>query len=171
MARKYLIEGGVRLQGEITIRGAKNAVTKEMVAAMLAPGRSILRNVPDIGDVDITRRVLDSIGCKVTHDAAAGTLEIDATTLNGPEVPAEYSGLNRIPILMAGALIHRFGKAVIPMMGGCDIGARPVDFHLQGFERLGATVEYRDGAYHFSADRLVGTRITLPFPAWARPRT
>lgn len=165
MARKYLIEGGVRLQGEITIRGAKNAVTKEMVAAMLAPGVSTLRNVPDIGDVDITRRVLESIGCRAVHDAAAGTLAIDASKLNGPEVPAEYSGLNRIPILMAGALIHRFGKAVIPMMGGCDIGARPVDFHLQGFERLGATVEYRDGAYHFSADRLVGTRITLPFPS------
>ena len=165
MARKYLIEGGARLQGEITIRGAKNAVTKQMVAAMLAPGVSTLRNVPDIGDVDITRRVLESIGCRATHDAAGGTLEIDATTLKGPEVPAEYSGLNRIPILMAGALLHRFGKAVIPMMGGCDIGARPVDFHLQGFQHLGANVEYRDGAYHFTADRLTGTRITLPFPS------
>jgi UDP-N-acetylglucosamine 1-carboxyvinyltransferase len=165
MARKYLIEGGARLQGEITIRGAKNAVTKEMVAAMLSPGVSTLRNVPDIGDVDITRRVLDSIGCAVTHDAEAGTLVLDATNLKGPEVPAEYSGLNRIPILMAGALIHRFGRAVIPMMGGCDIGARPVDFHLQGFQHLGAKVEYKDGAYHFSADRLTGTRITLPFPS------
>jgi UDP-N-acetylglucosamine 1-carboxyvinyltransferase len=165
MSRKYVIEGGVRLQGEISVRGAKNAVTKEMVAALLAPGTSRLRNVPDIGDVDITRRVLESIGARVTHDAAAGTLEIDAVNLSGPEVPEEYSGLNRIPILLAGALIHRFGRAVIPAPGGCDIGARPLDFHLQGFQRLGAIVERREGAYHFRADRLTGTRITLPFPS------
>jgi UDP-N-acetylglucosamine 1-carboxyvinyltransferase len=165
MARTYSIEGGVRLQGEITVRGAKNAVTKEMVAALLAPGVSRLRNVPDIGDVDITRRVIESVGCRVTHDTAAGTVEIDATHLSGPEVPEEYSGLNRIPILLAGALLHRFGRAVIPAPGGCDIGARPLDFHLQGFQHLGATVEHRDGAYHFSADRLTGARITLPFPS------
>ena len=165
MARKYIVEGGTNLQGEITIRGAKNAVTKEMVAALLAPGVSRLRNVPDIGDVDITRRVLESLGCGVRHDAAAGTLEIDGSTLSTPEVPAEYSGLNRIPILMVGPLLHRFGRAVVPMMGGCGIGERPIDFHLQGFESLGAKVEYHDGAYHFSAERLTGTRITLPFPS------
>ncbi len=168
MPRKYIIDGGVRLQGEIAVRGAKNAVTKEMVAALLAPGVSRLRNVPDIGDVDITRRVLESIGCRIKHDAAAGTLEIDTTNLSGPEVPEEYSGLNRIPILLAGALIHRFGRAVIPAPGGCDIGARPLDFHLQGFQHLGAVVDHHDGAYHFKASKsmgLTGTRITLPFPS------
>lgn len=165
MARKYIIEGGVRLQGDIAVRGAKNAVTKQMVAALLAPGVSRLRNVPDIGDVDITRRVIASVGATVDHDAAAGTVEIDATTLAGPEVPEEYSGLNRIPILLTGALLHRFGRAVIPAPGGCDIGARPLDFHLQGFEKLGARVEHRDGAYHFAADRLTGARVTLPFPS------
>ncbi len=165
MTRKYLIEGGSHLQGEITIRGAKNAVTKEMVAALLAPGVSRLRNVPDIGDVDITKRVLESLGCKVRHDAEAGTLEIDGSTLSTPEVPAEYSGLNRIPILMVGPLLHRFGRAVVPVMGGCGIGERPIDFHLEGFKTLGAKVEYRDNAYHFEASRLIGTRITLPFPS------
>ncbi len=165
MSRKYVIEGGSTLQGEITIRGAKNAVTKEMVAALLAPGISRLRNVPDIGDVDITRRVLESLGCAVRHDAEAGTLEIDASPLSTPEVPAEYSGLNRIPILMVGPLLHRFGRAVIPVMGGCGIGERPIDFHLEGFKSLGAKVEYRDGAYHFQAEKLTGARITLPFPS------
>ena len=165
MARKYIVEGGSNLEGEITIRGAKNAVTKEMVASLLAPGVTRLRNVPDIGDVDITRRVMESLGCKITHDAEAGTLESDTSSLATPEVPAEYSGLNRIPILMAGPLLHRFGRAVIPMMGGCGIGERPLDFHLQGFQSLGAKAEYRDGAYHFNADKLTGTRITLPFPS------
>lgn len=165
MSRRYVIEGGCSLQGEISVRGAKNAVTKEMVAALLAPGVSRLRNVPDIGDVDITRRVLESIGCRAAHDAVAGTLEIDTTGIATPDVSAEYSGLNRIPILLAGALIHRFGRAVIPAPGGCEIGTRPLDFHLQGFQRLGATVERRDGAYHFAAKRLTGTRITLPFPS------
>jgi len=165
MSRKYIIEGGSTLQGEITIRGAKNAVTKEMVAALLAPGISRLRNVPDIGDVDITRRVLESLGCRIKHEAEAGTLEIDTSSVSTPEVPAEYSGLNRIPILMVGPLLHRFGRAVIPMMGGCGIGERPIDFHIQGLETLGAKVEYKDGAYHFRAERLTGARITLPFPS------
>lgn len=167
MTRTYGIEGGVRLQGEISVRGAKNAVTKQMVAALLAPGVTTLRNVPEIGDVEITKRVIESVGVAVDHDPSGGTVRIDATTLTGPEVPDEYSGLNRIPILLAGALLHRFGRAVIPAPGGCDIGARPLDFHLQGFERLGAKVDRRDGAYHFSAGKtgLTGARITLPFPS------
>ncbi len=117
MGRKYLIEGGRYLKGEIAVRGAKNAVTKEMVAALLASGTTRLRNVPAIGDVDITRRVVESLGCKIKHDPEAGILEIDSSGLSTPEVPAEYSGLNRIPILLAGVLLHRFGRAVIPMMG------------------------------------------------------
>lgn len=165
MARTYSIEGGVSLQGTISVRGAKNAVTKEMVAALLAPGATTLRNIPEIGDVEITKKVIEAVGVKVGHDTAAGVVTIDATTLAGPEVPAEYSGLNRIPILLTGALLHRFGRAVIPAPGGCDIGARPLDFHLQGFEQLGAKVERRAGAYHFTADRLTGARITLPFPS------
>ncbi len=165
MNRKYLIEGGCTLQGEITVRGAKNAVTKQMVASLLASGTTQLRNVPDIGDVDITRRILTSLGCSLIHHPDDGTLAIDASSLNTHEVPAQYSGLNRIPILLAGVLLNRFGRAVIPVMGGCDIGARPIDFHLDGLRKLGATIDYHDGAYHFEAKRLHGTRITLPFPS------
>jgi UDP-N-acetylglucosamine 1-carboxyvinyltransferase len=163
--KKYRIEGGRYLKGEVAVRGAKNAVTKEMVAALLAPGTSTLTNVPDIGDVRITKRILESLGCQAVHEADAGQLTLDATHLNGPTVPLEYSGLNRIPILLAGVLLHRFGRAVIPMMGGCDIGPRPIDFHLQGLRDLGAAIDYRDGAYHFEAKQLTGARITLPFPS------
>jgi UDP-N-acetylglucosamine 1-carboxyvinyltransferase len=165
MTRKFRIDGGKTLKGQVQIRGAKNAVTKEMVASLLAPGKSILKNVPEIGDVDITRKILSSLGCVITHKADEGILELDASNLQTPEVPIEYSGLNRIPILLAGVLLHRFGRAVIPVMGGCDIGPRPIDFHLKGLEALGAHAEYRDNAYHFKAKRLVGTKITLPFPS------
>ncbi len=165
MTRKFRIEGGKCLQGEVQIRGAKNAVTKQMVASLMAPGKSILKNVPDIGDVDITRQILCSLGCSIVHKTDEGILEIDATHLQTPEVPTEYSGLNRIPILLAGVLLHRFGHAVIPVMGGCDIGPRPIDFHLQGLEALGAKAEYRDNAFHFKAKHLTGTKITLPFPS------
>lgn len=165
MAKKFVIEGGRYLKGEIRIRGAKNAVTKEMVAALLAPGKSVLRNVPEIGDVEITKKILSSIGCKVEHAKDEGVLSVDAAGLNTHTVPMEYSGMNRVPILMAGVLLHRFGRAEIPMMGGCDIGPRPVDFHLKGFADLGADIEYKDGVYRFKAKRLVGARITLPFPS------
>lgn len=165
MAKKFVIEGGRYLKGEIRIRGAKNAVTKEMVAALLAPGKSVLQNVPDIGDVEITKKILSSLGCQVEHGKDEGVLSIDAKGLATHAVPTEYSGLNRIPILLAGVLLHRFGQAEIPMMGGCDIGPRPVDFHLKGFQDLGAEIEYSGGVYRFRAKRLVGARITLPFPS------
>src|SRR3954470_3860792 len=162
MAKKFIIEGGRYLKGEIRIRGAKNAVTKQMVASLLAPGRSVLQNVPEIGDVEITKRILASIGCSVDHDQEGGVLSLDAAGLATHRVPEEYSGLNRIPILLAGVLLHRFGTAEIPMMGGCDIGPRPVDFHLEGLRSLGADVRYEKGVYRFSAKRLTGARITLP---------
>ncbi len=165
MAKKFVIEGGRYLKGEIRIRGAKNAVTKEMVAALLAPGKSVLHNVPDIGDVEITKRILTSIGCRLEHDKDEGVLSVDAAGLSTASVPMEYSGLNRIPILLAGVLLHRFGEAEIPMMGGCDIGPRPLDFHLKGFKDLGAGIEYSGGVYRFKAKRLAGARITLPFPS------
>ena len=165
MPKKFIIEGGRYLKGEIRIRGAKNAVTKQMVAALLAPGKSVLQNVPEIGDVEITKQILASIGCAVAHDKEGGVLSVDATNLATHRVPEEYSGLNRIPILMAGVLLHRFGTAEIPMMGGCDIGPRPLDFHLEGFRSLGADIRYEDGVYRFAAKRLTGARITLPFPS------
>src|SRR3954471_21309606 len=101
MAKKFIIEGGRYLKGEIRIRGAKNAVTKQMVASLLAPGKSILQNVPEIGDVEITKQILGSLGCTVTHEKEEGVLSIDAGRLATHRVPEEYSGLNRIPILLA----------------------------------------------------------------------
>jgi len=165
MANTYTIEGGRYLNGEVTIRGAKNAVTKEMVASMLAEGESVLHNVPNIGDVDITADILKAIGCQITYDKHAATLKLENTHLKTSHVPMKYSGVNRIPILMAGPLLHRFGEAIIPIMGGCKIGSRPVDFHMDGLQALGAKVDYLEDAYHIRADSLKGAIVNLPFPS------
>jgi len=165
MAKKYIIEGGANLNGEISIRGAKNAVTKEMVASLLADGNTVLENVPEIGDVTITRQILEALGCPTIYDSNTSRLEINTRHLCSSHVPFEYSGVNRIPILMAGPLIHKFGEAIIPIMGGCDIGPRPVDFHIRGLEALGAKAVFDSQAYHFTADKLKGAKIDLPFPS------
>lgn len=87
MPKKFIIEGGRYLKGEVRIRGAKNAVTKQMVAALLAPGKSELHNVPEIGDVEITKQILASIGCVVSHDKEGGVLSVDAGNLSTHRVP------------------------------------------------------------------------------------
>ncbi len=164
-SRKYRVTGGTSLKGQIEIRGAKNAVTKQMVACLLTRGKTVLKNVPEIGDVKITENILRGIGCDVVYDSKKSELHIDTVPLNTPQVPSEYSGMNRIPILMAGPLMHQFGEAIIPMMGGCNIGPRPLDYHVSGLEQLGATVELREDSYRFTAKQLVGAQITLPFPS------
>lgn len=165
MDKRYIVTGGRYLEGRVRVRGAKNAVTKQMVAALLASGKSCLENVPDIGDVDITRAILQSLGCRIDHDRERGTLVIDTADLSRPAVDHRYSGLNRIPILLAGVLLSRFKTASIPMMGGCNIGARPVDFHIQGLRAMGAEVAYTDGIYEFRASRLRGAQIELGYPS------
>ncbi|MFC1585636.1 UDP-N-acetylglucosamine 1-carboxyvinyltransferase [Fibrobacterota bacterium] len=165
MGKTYIVKGGGHLRGEIEIRGAKNAVTKEMVASLLAEGEMVLGNVPEIGDVRITRQILEALGCRTHYEQERSELRLDTGGLKTFKVPAEYSGINRIPILMAGPLLHRFKEARIPVMGGCDIGPRPVDFHISGLKALGADVSFDGQAYHFSAKRLKGAKIELPFPS------
>ncbi len=163
--KKYIVEGRSVLNGEIEVRGAKNAVTKHMVATLLASGITTLCNVPDIGDVRVTRQIIDALGGKCQFDHTTGCLKVDTSGVSEHRVPLEYSGVNRIPILMAGPLLHRFGKCDIPMMGGCPIGARPLDFHVRGLEALGAHVDFDGEVYHMRADKLHGAKIELPFPS------
>lgn len=163
--KSYSIVGGTPLQGRVCIRGAKNAVTKEMVAALCTSGVTNLSNVPDIGDVEVTAKILTSLGCQVSHDKSKGQLVIDTQTLRSSQVPVEYSGVNRIPILLAGVLLSRFKSATIPILGGCQIGKRPVDFHIEGLKSLGAMVEFQDNTYTFKCDQLRGAHIALPYPS------
>jgi UDP-N-acetylglucosamine 1-carboxyvinyltransferase len=119
-----------------------------------------------LGEVEITEDILRSIGASLQLDGAGrGTLDIHTKAFSTSTVPDRFSSLNRIPILLIGPLLHRTGEASVPIPGGDRIGARPVNFHMSGLEKMGARVEYRDGYYHCHAEKLRGTQIELPFPS------
>ncbi|MFN8019479.1 MAG: UDP-N-acetylglucosamine 1-carboxyvinyltransferase [Acidimicrobiales bacterium] len=153
------------LRGDVYIRGSKNAVTKHMVAAILGEGTSTVRNVPEVGDVDITADILRSLGVAVDHDLATGTITVEPHAGVTTRVPTSFSGLNRIPILLLGPLLHRTGEAFVPLVGGDPIGRRPVDFHMSALRALGAEIEETDEGLQAKASRLRGAKIELPYPS------
>jgi UDP-N-acetylglucosamine 1-carboxyvinyltransferase len=160
----YRIEGGEPVIGHITALGAKNLATKAMVAALLADSPTELRNVPPIGDVAITRDMLAAIGAAVRLDGT--TMTVDPAQVHSAGVPIPDSGSNRIPILLLGALLHRFDEVSVPVLGGCKIGERPVDFHLMAIEQFGGTVTTTEEGYVARRrGRLKGTQISLPYPS------
>lgn len=162
----YEIEGGKPLRGRVRVSGAKNAATKQIVASLLTDEQVILHNVPRIGDTAVTMDICASVGLDAVWDGgAANTLRLHTPDVRTPEVPLGFSGLNRIPILLLGPLLHRYGKAVVPMVGGDAIGKRPVDFHVHALEQRGAEIVFADGRYYATADRLQGAVIELPFPS------
>ena len=120
------------------MRGSKNAVTKHMVAAMLGHGPSVIRNAPQVGDVDITAAMLEASGFHVSREDGELTIAPGDEVI--PRVPEAFTGLNRIPILMLGPLLHLTGEAFVPLVGGDPIGRRPVDFHVDALRALGAEV-------------------------------
>lgn len=157
------IEPNGPLVGEVEVSGSKNAVTKHMVAAMLGTRPSSITNVPDVGDVGITADILTSLGVGVGIDGDSITVEPTATP--GAHVPLEFTGLNRIPILLLGPLLHRNHEAFVPLVGGDRIGQRPVDFHMTALEAMGADIEVGADGIVARADKLHGARITLPYPS------
>ena len=153
------------LRGDVFVRGSKNAVTKHMVAAVLGEGPSTLKRVPEVGDVAITTEILRSLGVGVEHDLASGTITVEPHEGVTTEVPTSFSGLNRIPILLLGPLLHRNGEAFVPFVGGDQIGRRPVDFHVDALRALGAEIEVTDEGIKAKAARLKGAKIELPYPS------
>lgn len=160
------ITGGTPLKGEVRISGAKNAATKELVAALLASEPVTLTNVPDIGDVAVTMEMIEDLGAKVMRKGDRVT--VDASQLKSSEVTEAFSRKNRIPILLFGPLLARFGEATIPALGGCKIGARPVDFHIEALRTMGVDINCEDGMYRARIKKgkhLKGTTVELPFPS------
>ncbi|CAN5454496.1 UDP-N-acetylglucosamine 1-carboxyvinyltransferase [soil metagenome] len=153
------------LRGDVFIRGSKNAVTKHMVAAVLGQTPSIIRQVPEVGDVAITTDILRSLGVGVDHDEAAGVITVEPHDGVTTKVPLSFSGLNRIPILLLGPLLHRTGEAFVPLVGGDQIGRRPIDFHIDALRAFGAEIEVRDDGIAAKATRLRGAKIVLPYPS------
>lgn len=162
---RYTLNGGTPVRGEITCYGAKNFATKAMVAACLAKSPSTLTNVPPIGDVDITLGMLQSIGAKLEWRDEK-TLHIDPTGINTWQVKTPDSRSNRIPILMLPILLHRFGKAEIPRLDGCDIGKRAVDIHEAAVEAFGGVIEVdREHLHATVKKKLKGCHFKLNYPS------
>jgi UDP-N-acetylglucosamine 1-carboxyvinyltransferase len=133
------------------------------VAAILGSAPSTITNAPDVGDVGITAQILTSLGVGVDIDDDCITVE--PTDKLDPRVPLEFTGLNRIPILLLGPLLHRNHEAFVPLVGGDRIGRRPVDFHIEALQAMGAHIEERDEGILARADKLTGAKITLPYPS------
>jgi len=159
----WVIEPAGPLRGEVQVHGSKNAVTKHMVAALLGQGTSTITNVPEVGDVDITARILTAIGAGV--ERSGDSLTVTPPEEVTPAVPLSFSGLNRIPVLLLGPLLHLTGEAFVPRVGGDQLGSRPVDFHVDALRALGAEVDVTDEGISAKCTRLQGTIIELPYPS------
>ncbi|MFJ4224921.1 UDP-N-acetylglucosamine 1-carboxyvinyltransferase [Microbacterium sp. NPDC089695] len=163
------IRGGRPLRGRVDVKGAKNLATKAMVATLLGETASTLRDVPDLSDVAVVRSLLEVHGVRVTSGDEPGSLVFDPSGVESAhmeEIDA-HAGASRIPILFCGPLLHRLGQAFIPDLGGCRIGDRPIDFHLDALRKFGAIVEKLPSGIRLSTGgaRLHGANIHLPYPS------
>jgi len=157
---KLLIQGGVTLNGEVRISGAKNAVLPILAATLLAEGVSIVHNVPHLHDVTTTMALLGSMGVSVTVDETM-SIEVDASTLTTQVAPYDLVRTMRSSILVLGPLLARYGYAEVSLPGGCAIGSRPVNIHIKGMQEMGADIEVKNGYIIAKADRLKGARIVM----------
>ena len=161
------IQGGKPLIGRIEVRGAKNLVTKAMVASLLADTPSVLKSVPRISDVRIVTDMLEAYGVSV-RETESGVLHLDPSNVlkaHFAEIDA-LAGSSRIPILFCGPLLHRLGEALIPDLGGCRIGDRPIDVHMDALRAFGAVVDKSyEGIRLTAPDGLKGADIELPYPS------
>jgi UDP-N-acetylglucosamine 1-carboxyvinyltransferase len=158
---KLLIRGGCRLEGEVTISGAKNAALPELCAALLTPEPVVLTNVPQLQDVSTTLQLLRNMGVTAQRsELEAETVHLDASQLTSPEAPYELVKTMRAAILVLGPLLARFGEATVSLPGGCAIGSRPVDQHIKGLQAMGAEVVVEHGYIIAKAAKLQGARIT-----------
>jgi UDP-N-acetylglucosamine 1-carboxyvinyltransferase len=158
---KLLIRGGRRLEGEVTISGAKNAALPQLCASLLTREPVTLSNVPRLQDVSTTLKLLRNMGVAAERsEAASDTVTLDAGQLASPEAPYDLVKTMRASILVLGPLLARFGQARVSLPGGCAIGSRPVDQHIKGLQAMGADITVEHGYIIAKASRLNGARIT-----------
>ena len=157
---KLMINGGVRLKGEIRISGAKNAVLPILAATLLADGPATIENVPHLHDVTTTVELLGCMGVMVSIDEKL-SVEVDSSTIENHTAPYHLVKTMRSSILVLGPLLTRFGEAEVSLPGGCAIGSRPVDLHIKGLQDMGAEIDVSNGYIHARAKRLKGTRLVM----------
>lgn len=159
---KLVINGGKRLKGTVTIGGAKNAALPALTAALLTDKPCRFSPVPDLMDVRTMGRLLENLGARYERDD--GTVEIDASKVDNPEASYELVKTMRASVLVLGPLVARYGRAKVSLPGGCAIGARPVNLHIMGLEKMGAKIKLEAGYLYASAKRLRGARIYFDIP-------
>lgn len=157
---KLMINGGVRLNGEVRISGAKNAVLPILAATLLTEGPATIENVPHLHDVTTTVELLGCMGVMVSIDEKL-SVEVDCSTIKNYIAPYHLVKTMRSSILVLGPLLARFGQAEVSLPGGCAIGSRPVDIHIKGLRDMGAEIEVSNGYIHAKAKRLKGTRLVM----------
>lgn len=163
---QYRINGGKRLEGEVTIEGSKNAVLPILAATLIHTGTSIIHNYPALRDVHFMLEIIRSLGCKVTVDALTDTVSIDATGMNSDEILQKSALEMRSSIIFLGAVLARMGSIKITHPGGCELGPRPVDLHLKALRQMGAQLEdVHDGMIQAQKVSLIGTEIHLHYPS------
>lgn len=155
--KSIIINGGKKLNGEVSISGAKNAALPIITAGLLCNGRHTIANVPRLADVATMGKILRNMG--ISFEWQGDELLLDSTGLNNPEAPYDLVRTMRASVLVLGPLVARMGRARVSLPGGCAIGARPINLHLMGLEKLGATVEIEHGYVVAKADRLRGAQI------------
>jgi len=160
---KIIVKKSNPLKGSVRIDGAKNAVLPIIAATLLAKGKSVLREVPNLKDVHVISDLLRHLGAEVEYKGT--TLTVDATNLTTYDAPYELVRKMRASFLVMGPLLARFNQTRISMPGGCAIGTRPIDLHLKGFKALGANVVMDHGFVEAKTDRLAGSKLYLDFPS------
>ena len=161
--KRYVIEGGKRLEGTTYVSGSKNASLPIIAATILNSGISKLYNVPNIHDTKMMFKILELLGCKVKK--GNGKIVIDSSNIKEIEISESLMQEMRSSVIMAGALIARKKEAIFTYPGGCDIGSRPIDLHIKAFQKLGIEVKEESGYIHCKAQEIVGDDIQLDFPS------
>ena len=162
--KQYIIKGGRPLQGEVQIGGAKNAALGIIVAAIMADEPVLIENLPEVDDVKVLLDAIEGIGA-VVERIDEHTVRINGAVINDVNVDDEYIRKIRGSYYLVGALLGKYKKAVVALPGGCQIGSRPIDQHLKGFEQLGATVTIHNGKIDAEAEALIVSHIYLDCPS------
>ena len=161
--QRMVINGSNRLSGEIKVSGAKNSAVALIPAAILAKNKCIIYHVPEISDIEYLVEIMKLLNCSL--EFKDDILIIDTSNIEYHEIPDNLSVMMRASYYFMGAMLARFGKAEISFPGGCNIGARPIDIHIKGFEALGVNVEKVKNKYILTADKLISNNIYFDFPS------
>lgn len=160
---KLIVSGPTKINGTVKVSCAKNATLPILAGILLFEKTVVLADIPKLNDVETMLKLLQSMGVKVTRNEQEMTLNASSV----PNLVADYSLVKtmRASVLVLGPMLSRFGKAKVSLPGGCAIGARPVDIHLLGLEKMGAKINIENGYIHAECSRLIGTNIPLSFPS------